>query len=74
MKSLSEMWEDAHKNTASIITQYMSIIYICKKCNDKTEYKATLEMQQLGNQLQNIVTCKKCNNTFIRKWGYGQLS
>ena len=70
---MANHWENAYENTASV-KQLISYRNICKNCNEITENKPTTERQQLGNQVQNIVTCKKCNLTFVDTWGFNHVN
>ena len=64
------MWNEAYKNTTTIVSYRGTIKSYekgCKKCNT-TKYKTpTREMQRIGNCTQRVVICQ-CNKPFIQEW------
>ncbi len=67
-------WDLACSNTKVIKVCEDTWQNCCKKCGKVTDVRPTREMQQLGNVIQNIVSCVVCVKTFVHEKAFNQFN
>ena len=67
-------WDKAYSNTKVIKVSLDTWRNCCKECDKPTEVEPTRERQQLGNVIENIVSCMVCQKTFVSERAFNQLT
>ena len=71
---MNDKWDKAYSNTKVKKVSLDTWQNCCKECDEPTEVQTTREMQQLGNVIENIVSCMVCQKTFVNERAFNQLT